>query len=629
MMKASLHKYGPLQAVLVLLLCLITAVFLLPAKTQGGTGVPLPIRKPVSEARAAGPFQYASSLLSFGSNAKGADLIFSLTKRAATQTINSGPLSKSDAALYKEVFALQSEGNFKEADIRLKKISDLRLLGHVLSQRYLHDDYKSGFAELQNWLAHYNDHPEAERIYRLASARAPKDGNKDLVKPTTTKKIARVHEPTMRKAKTYTSSKSRSGDEQARVRAIKNKIEKLIDVDRMNEGLKLLESKEVAGLLDNVEYDQLRARLASAYLYFGMPKTAFPLAVKSVERSGKYVPTAAWVAGLVSWRANNYGDAAHYFEIVAGSPYASGWLAASSAYWTARANMRLGNVKAVSKWLSVGMENPRTFYGLLSTRALGRDFDFNWRLPTFTAGYRDVLAAIPAGARAIALVEAGQSDLAQSELLRVNPQNEDERNALLAYAGYANLPGLGMRMASALANAQNTYDGALYPIGPWQPQSGFKVDPALLHAIMRQESRFDPEAESASGAMGLMQLMPATAKRMADGDELDLEDPELNLEIGQRYVERLMKNPAVKGDLFSLMIAYNAGPGNLAKWKKRWPDVKDPLLFIELIPSGQTRNYVEHVLANYWIYRMKDDKDVPSLDAVASGQTPHYSQTAL
>jgi soluble lytic murein transglycosylase len=119
--------------------------------------------------------------------------------------------------------------------------------------------------------------------------------------------------------------------------------------------------------------------------------------------------------------------------------------------------------------------------------------------------------------------------------------------------------------------------------------------------------------------------MPNTAKRIASKKERgELNNPEVNLELGQRYLENLLEQKHVNGDLFLLLIAYNAGPGNLAKWKKEMPEIDDPLLFIESIPLAETRNYVEHVLSNYWIYRLREDLPTPTLDAVASGKQPRY-----
>ncbi len=373
-----------------------------------------------------------------------------------------------------------------------------------------------------------------------------------------------------------------------------------------------------------VEYDQIQSKIAASYLYSGNGKRAGELAAASLKRSGKYVPMAGWVAGLAAWENGEYKKSAAAFEIPATSDYASGWTAAAASYWAARAHMRAGNVRVVSKWLEVGMEHPRTFYGLIATRSLGRDFDFNWKVPTFTKNYFDTLMKTDSGNRAIALVAAGQPHLAENELIRMKPEDDNMRDALLAYAGYADLPSLGMRLASLVSDEAGAfYDAALYPTGPWKPEEGYKIDPALIYAITRQESKFDPLAKSSAGAVGLMQVMPSTASSIVEDPSLT--NPQENLEVAQRYLENLLKDKSVQGDMVMLLIAYNAGPGNLAKWKKQWPEVKDPLLFIELIPSSETRAYVERVLANFWIYRLKDGQPTPTLDSLATGKIAKYT----
>ena len=81
--------------------------------------------------------------------------------------------------------------------------------------------------------------------------------------------------------------------------------------------------------------------------------------------------------------------------------------------------------------------------------------------------------------------------------------------------------------------------------------------------------------------------------------------------------------PAVGENLMYLATAYNAGPGNLIKWKKQL-QTEDPLLFLETIPSRETRSFVERIIVNYWIYRTLMNQPLQSLDHVATGSWPHY-----
>lgn len=338
---------------------------------------------------------------------------------------------------------------------------------------------------------------------------------------------------------------------------------------------------------------------------------------------------SGWGAAMAAWRREDYKIAAQAFEAAAASQDTSDWGRAASAFWASRAHLRSGDLENVSPWLEKAASYPRTFYGLIATRALGRDFDFDWSL-----GFSDEdaarLAAYPQGVRAMALARAGRSDWAEAELRLIAPEGDAAlRDSLLAFAASAKIPALAMELVSALPpGARAGYDAALYPLGDWVPQDGYKVDPALVHAIIRQESRFDPQARSHKGATGLMQLMPATARGVirqagiaAPDGMVALNDPVKNLEVGQLYIEDLLGQNLVGQDLVSLAVAYNAGPGNLARWKSRISPIADPLLFIETIPVFETRVYVERVLTNYWIYRLRMGEDSPSLDSIAAGET--------
>ncbi|MCC7304942.1 MAG: lytic transglycosylase domain-containing protein [Alphaproteobacteria bacterium] len=551
----------------------------------------------------------------------------------ADGSISRVPMAGKDAALYKDIFTLQRAGDMAAADAKISQLADRRLLGHVLYQRYMHPSHKTTFTELKTWMDSYAAQPGADRIYRMALARMPENYTGQIRKPSSAGKMAGTGDILVAAAKIYQPSLKRNAREQAGAEKFKETILSLIADGKNETALKKLGEDPQAKKLDKVEYDQLRARISEAYLYQGKADTAFMLANAGVKRSGSHVPTAAWVAGLTAWREGRYSDAARYFEVPARSPYASGWLSAAGSYWAARSHMRAGNVRAVSLWLERAAQQPRTFYGLLATRALGKDFDFNWQVPTFTRKYYDLLMATPEGNRAISLVETGQRRQAEIELSRMNPRKKDLREAVLAYAAYAGLPALSMRMGNEVSGQGGLlYDAALYPMVPWEPEDGYKIDPALINAIARQESKFDPAAVSASGALGLMQLMPGTASsvsRKLRGSDLDreyrLKDPETNLEVGQQYLQDLLEDRRVGGDILKLLVAYNAGPGNLGRWQRQWADVDDPLLFIELIPSGQTRSYVERVLANYWIYRLRAKLPTPTMDALAQGRPAQYA----
>ena len=144
---------------------------------------------------------------------------------------------------------------------------------------------------------------------------------------------------------------------------------------------------------------------------------------------------------------------------------------------------------------------------------------------------------------------------------------------------------------------------------------------------MRQESAFNPKARSVVGAMGLMQLMPATARAVSaryapETAGANPWDPSVNVSLGQAYISMLLNE--TDGNLVRTTAGYNGGPGNVMRWDNSLNASQDPLLYIQLIPLHETRDFVQRVLTNYWIYQMRLGQPTPSLDQIASHDWPRY-----
>lgn len=143
------------------------------------------------------------------------------------------------------------------------------------------------------------------------------------------------------------------------------------------------------------------------------------------------------------------------------------------------------------------------------------------------------------------------------------------------------------------------------PIGP-------HVDPHVAYAIARQESGFNPKARSSANAQGLMQVLPATAKLVAKRngiafDAKKLYDPVYNVQIGAAELGHAIEN--YRGSYILTFVAYNAGPGRVRDWIERFGDPRDPKIdpidWVERIPFSETRNYVQRVLENMQVYRVR------------------------
>ncbi len=543
------------------------------------------------------------------------------------------PLSAEDERRYRRVFLHQEAGEWKEADRLIGQLNDRILMGHVLYQRYMHPTkYRSKYKELRDWMALYADHPGARRIYSLALKRRP-ENYKYPKQPVGGYFYGRSTDPGTQVESIYVSKRKRTRNQRARVAALKQSVKRYVRRGGPTKAKKILLESRDRALLNTTETDHLLSAIAAGYFAAGKDAMALSIASAVVKRSDMRVPRAHWTAGLASWRLGKLSYAARYFETLALSDKASGWNVAAAAYWAARAHLLTRQPQKVNHWLNIAALHSRTFYGLLARRNLGLPTYFNWETPALTESRLARLTSVPGGERTLALLQLGHHGMAEKELRKIYPQsNSSLASAVLAVATSADLPGLAMRIGAEWGDDQdNPNDGALYPVPNWALDDGKNVDKALVFAIIRQESKFNPNAKSHAGARGLMQIMPRTAnfiigKKKFHGRARNLLlDPELNMSLGQAYLRRLLDHKNIEGSLFLLAVAYNSGPGNLTKWRRKMKYHNDPLLFIESIPNSETRAFIERVLTNLWIYRKHLEQHTPSLDAIAAGDWPLYA----
>ena len=543
------------------------------------------------------------------------------------------PLNEADLTHYGEIFRLQESGKWRAADRRIKRLGSPVLMGHVLAQRYLHPThYRSKFSELRTWMRAYADHPDARRIYRLAMRRKPASARSPRAPSAAYIDAANLDGGAVPAAKPLPRRRL-SKDQNRRANALRAAARRYVRRGMPTSAARLLKRKTAKQLLSAAQIDELRARIASSYFFYGKDAEAFAHAAAAAKRSGTYIPIAHWTAGIAAWRLGRLAEASWHFEALAVSAGVSDWNLAAAAFWAARTRLVDAHPQAVTYWLKRAARHEYTFYGLLARYSLGMKNGFDWRGPRLSG---DGIAAVlerAGGKRAIALLQAGQMRRAERELRQLDPAaSVDLGAALLAVAERAQLPGLALRAGARLAEATGQrVEAALYPLPPWTPKDGYRLDRALIFAFIRQESGFNTHAKSHAGARGLMQLMPRTASFMAENTRFrgrkrrQLFDPELNLSLGQKYLDHLLSGTAIGGSLLMATAAYNGGPGKLAGWKRRNRYRDDPLLFIESIPSLETRIFIERVFANLWMYRERLGQSAPSLHALASGRWPTYT----
>lgn len=345
---------------------------------------------------------------------------------------------------------------------------------------------------------------------------------------------------------------------------------------------------------------------------------------------------SSWYQGLTAWRKGDYTRAAQSFKQTAETKKLSGWHKAAGYFWAARAYSKLKDRDNTATMLEAAAEYPVTLYGMLAGAALGEPVTITAASPYISA----TLEEAPEYVRARALVSAGQSDLAESELRKLFMQvSEDDRPEILAMAGELGLANLQIRLSKMDGLHEDERMFASYPMPQMVISAAEVTDPALVLAIARQESAFKASVKSPAGAKGIMQVMPITAEHVISHPQfasiandagaayghVDLMQASTNVQVGASYVNMLAKKPFIGGNLVKTLAAYNAGPGNVAAWNKTAKNINDPLLYIESIPFAETRNYVVQVLAHYAIYEGLMGESDSVVSSLKKGFFPTYN----
>lgn len=321
---------------------------------------------------------------------------------------------------------------------------------------------------------------------------------------------------------------------------------------------------------------------------------------------------AAMRLGGMAFVAGDYEAAARVFEMTR-AQFLSTRYRQQAAYWAGRAYAALGNESlARERFAEARDADPVSYYGMRAAERLG---DSAWQIPLAPAPSTGEDAATEVrGAifRLDVLRELDLSEASQFEMDRLKRHFADRRDALYALAEAFNARGetyTGIRLGRELYQAEGAWNPRLLRIVYPFPYSDlikreaarYGLDPFLIAGLIRQESMFNPQAVSAAGAIGLMQLMPSTGRTLAramGGKSLrtaDLKQPELNIRLGTRHVANLLR--AYDGNWTEMLAAYNAGASRLERWRQ-FPEYQDPELFVERIPFQETREYVKIVQQN-------------------------------
>lgn len=520
---------------------------------------------------------------------------------------------------YGEIFSAIRSGRWAEAQIGIATLPQSVLTPVAKAELYTAKGSPVvSLGQIQALLAEAPDLPEAEQLARMALTRGATTLPQYVARRPTT---WLGNSPSRYKAKAITGEPAAD--------QLRTQLDPLIKVDdAANAELLLMQATPLLSYEARAEAGQ---RVAWAYFAIGRDADARRVAdVYRVGAVGDWASQSAWVSGLASWRLNDCNSASSAFREV-GSRAQQRELAAAGYYWAARAEQACRRPNSVAPLLKVAANSPESFYGLLARETLGIDK----RLPPDIHNGTGRIENLPNVRRAEELVQIGQPWLAEA-LIKHQAQigRVQDHHSLIELSKKLDLPSVQYWLA------HNGQYGAVvdavdrYPIPRWMPRSGWRIDPALALAHMRQESNFRVDAVSPAGAVGLMQVLPTTANAMTRRNGYDagsLFDPTANIEYGQSFIETMRVSASTQGQLPKIIAAYNAGPLPVARWSSSLGGQGDPLLWIESIPYWETRYYVPAVFRNLWVYQGLAKADTPTLSALSQHRWPAFptAQTNL
>lgn len=380
--------------------------------------------------------------------------------------------------------------------------------------------------------------------------------------------------------------------------------------------LMLARSTSAASLGDPAAWGNWRAVLARWAMREGKARTAYRLASSHHIDDGDERNDLEWLAGYIALRKLDDAETAlrhfHSFKGGVETPISLG----RAGYWEGRALEALGRADEARAAYTRGGQHQTSFYGLLAAEKAGLAMDTRLTgkadiFPNHTTApfwNTDIMEA------ARLSWAAGETYL--TERFTVHLSERLDRTGvgqLTAWAEAVDAPHIQLMLSKyALIYHGELFHRPYFPT-PDIGRGNRTVPRALEMAISRRESEFDPKVVSGAGAMGLMQLMPGTAKDMARRVDIAYEQGRLtsdmgyNTRLGSEYlaylIEEFGRNPVL------IAVAYNAGPSRARSWSEKMGDPRSPgtdiVDWIEHIPFNETRNYVMRVTESLPVYRAR------------------------
>ncbi len=389
---------------------------------------------------------------------------------------------------------------------------------------------------------------------------------------------------------------------------LKLKLARQNDQDAMAASLLALQPNDPAH--DEAWWNE-RSIIARRYLINGSPQRAYQLAVKHRLHDGMTYSQAEFLAGWIALRFLAQPDKAisHFRAIYDKSNFPIS--RARGAYWLARAYAAKQQDEDAETWYDYAAAYPTTFYGQLARAAQADEAALAITPASIDAAEKAAFAANEQVRIAVLLQSIGESRRAEQFLMATasDAATAAEFTLLAQLAVAHERYDLAVRISKRATQRGFMLEADAYPV----PDYLWAGEPerALVLGIIRQESMFNPTIISPAKAVGLMQLLPSTARATAKqlGQSFSahqLTVPNTNIRLGSKFLADRIDQ--FNGAKIMAIASYNAGPARVRQWVEKIGDPRagrDPIDWIELIPIYETRNYVQRVLEATQIYRAR------------------------
>ena len=374
---------------------------------------------------------------------------------------------------------------------------------------------------------------------------------------------------------------------------------------------------------DTDEWWRGRRLLARKLIDLGDAKTAYRVVREAAPPANPYYRADFhFMAGWIALRFLGDPTTAREHFVHVDETSADPVVRARAAYWRGRADEAAGQFEAMHVEYEAAARFPTAYYGQLARARLGLGEIALRRAPSerLNDSQRELQHA------AYILYAIGEHDLAGSFVADLAEENSDVA-ALAALAelaaSYDDAHAMLLIGKTALARGLALDEYAFPAIGvpPYSPV-GFPLDRCIVYSVVRTESAFDQRDTSPAKAVGLMQVTPEagrdTAKRFNityDWDRL-VSDPVYNTQMGAAEVAGLLKD--YRGSYVMAFAGYNAGSGRVREWVAQHGDPRDPKVdavdWVERIPFSETRNYVQRVMENLQVYRVRFGASIATME---------------